>query len=159
MDKGTVAAELKRFDLSEALMEVALPFESTVFEGGRTLETEIPDGIHIKGDRAMLQQLAVILLSNALKYSDAGGLIRLTLAQKGHGAIITVYNTGSGIAPENLEKIFDRFYREDLSHSNEVAGNGLGLSIARTIVQAHNGRIYAESEYGKNATFTATLPG
>ena len=159
MDKGTVAAELKRFDLSEALMEVALPFESTVFEGGRTLETEIPDGIHIKGDRAMLQQLAVILLSNALKSSDAGGLIRLTLAQKGHGATITVYNTGSGIAPENLEKIFDRFYREDLSHSNEVAGNGLGLSIARTIVQAHNGRIYAESEYGKNATFTATLPG
>ncbi|MBR1821713.1 MAG: hypothetical protein IJ769_08835 [Clostridia bacterium] len=63
-----------------------------------------------------------------------------------------------GIAPENLEKIFDRFYREDLSHNSEVAGNGLGLAIARTIVQAHKGHIRAESEYGKSATFIVTLP-
>ena len=158
MDKGTVTAEMKRIDLSEALLEVVLPFESTVFEAGRTLETGIADGVWIKGDRAMLQQLVVILLSNALKYSNEGGLIRLTLAQKGHGAIITVYNTGSGIAPENLEKIFDRFYREDISHSHEVEGNGLGLSIAKTIVQLHNGRIHAESEYGKDAVFIVTLP-
>ncbi len=159
MDKGTVTAEMKRFDLSEALLEVVLPFESTVFEEGRTLETEIPDGVWIKGDKAMLQQLIVILLSNALKYSDEGGLIRLTLAQKGHGAVITAYNTGPGIAPENLERIFDRFYREDLSHSNAIVGNGLGLSIARTIAEAHGGRIHAESEHGKSATFVVALPG
>ena len=127
-------------------MGVALPFESTVFEAGRTLETEIPEGLFLRGDEAMLQQLAVILLSNALKYSDEGGLIRLSLAQKGRGATITVWNTGMGIAPENLEKIFDRFYREDLSHNSEVAGNGLGLAIARTIAQAHKGHIRAESE-------------
>lgn len=157
MDKGVLSAEMKRFNLSEALLEVALPFESNVFEESRTLEIEIPEGIWIKGDKAMLQQLIVILLSNALKYSNEGGLIRLSLAQKGHGVIITVYNTGSGIASENLEKIFERFYREDLSHSSEVTGNGLGLSIARTIVQAHNGRIHAESEYGKNATIIVTL--
>ena len=159
MDKGAVAADMKRFNLSEALLGVALPFESTVFEAGRTLETDVADGVWIKGDAAMLQQLAVILLSNALKYSDRGGLIRLSLAQRGHGAIITVYNTGKGIAPENLERIFDRFYREDPSHNSEVAGNGLGLAIAQTIAQAHNGRIHAESEYGKSATFTVALPG
>ncbi len=159
MDKGTVAAALVRFNLSDALLGVALPFESTVFEAGRTLETDIPEGIYLKGDEAMLQQLAVILLSNALKYSDPGGLIRLSLAARGRGAVITVYNTGQGIAPENLEKIFDRFYREDASHNSEVAGNGLGLSIARTIVQAHRGRIQAESVPGKSATFTVTLPG
>ena len=159
MDKGTVAAELKRMDLSQALLAVALPFESTVFEAGRTLETDIPEGIFIRGDEAMLQQLAVILLSNALKYSDAGGLIRLCLAQKGRGAVITVYNTGVGIAPENLERIFDRFYREDLSHNSDVAGNGLGLAIARTIVEAHRGHIHAESVPGKSATFIVTLPG
>ena len=159
MDKGTVAAEMKRFNLSDALMGVALPFESTVFEAGRTLETEIPEGLFLRGDEAMLQQLAVILLSNALKYSDEGGLIRLSLAQKGRGATITVYNTGPGIAPENLERIFDRFYREDLSHNSAVAGNGLGLAIARTIVEAHKGHIRAESEYGKSATFIVSLPG
>ena len=159
MDKGTVAAEMKRFNLSDALMGVALPFESTVFEAGRTLETDIPENVLIRGDEAMLQQLAVILLSNALKYSNEGGRIRLSLAQKGRGAVITVYNTGPGIAPENLERIFDRFYREDLSHSSEVAGNGLGLAIARNIAQAHKGHIRAESHFGRDATFIVTLPG
>jgi len=159
MDRGTVTAEMKRFDLSQALLAVALPFESTVFEAGRTLETDVPGGVMIRGDEAMLQQLAVILLSNALKYSGAGGLIRLSLAQRGRGAVITVYNTGPGIAPENLEKIFDRFYREDLSHSSAVAGNGLGLAIARNIVEAHKGHIRAESEQGSSATFIVTLPG
>ena len=159
MDKGAAAAEMKRFDLSQALLGVALPFESTVFEAGRTLETDIPEGVCVRGDETMLQQLAVILLSNALKYSDEGGRIRLSLAQKGRGAVITVFNTGRGIAPENLEKIFDRFYREDLSHNREVAGNGLGLAIARTIAQAHKGRIRAESHPGRDATFIVTLPG
>jgi len=158
MDKGAVTAQMARFDLSNALMEVALPFESTVFEAGRTLETDIPAGVFVKGDREMLQQLAVILLSNALKYSDDGGTIRLSLAQKGHGCRISVYNTGPGIAPENLERIFDRFYREDLSHNSEIAGNGLGLAIARNIVDAHKGKIHAESHYGKDATFVVTLP-
>ena len=159
MDRGTVTAEMKRFDLSQALLGVALPFESTVFEAGRTLETDVPEGVFIRGDEAMLQQLTVILLSNALKYSNEGGLIRLSLAQKGRGAVITVYNTGEGIAPENLEKIFDRFYREDLSHNSAVAGNGLGLAIARTIAEAHKGHIRAESEQGNSATFIVTLPG
>ena len=159
MDKGTVTAQIERFDLSNALLGVALPFESTVFEAGRTLETDIPEGVFVKGDREMLQQLAVILLSNALKYSNEGGTIRLSLSQKGHGCRFSVYNTGPGIAPENLEKIFDRFYREDLSHNSEIAGNGLGLAIARNIVDAHKGRIFAESEVGKSATFVVTLPG
>ena len=159
MDKGTVKAEMKRLDLSKALLGVALPFESTVFEAGRTLETDIPEGVFVRGDEAMLQQLAVILLSNALKYSNAGGTIRLMLSQKGRGATITVFNTGAGIAPENLEKIFDRFYREDLSHNSEAGGNGLGLAIARTIAEAHKGRIRAESHFGQDATFIVTLPG
>ena len=158
MDKGTVAAEMKRFNLSDALLAVALPFESTVFEAGRTLETEIPEGVFIKGDEGMLQQLAVILLSNALKYSDEDGTIRLSLAQKGRGVTMTVFNTGQGIAPEHLEKIFDRFYREDASHNREIAGNGLGLAIARNIVEAHRGRIHAESVPGKSATFIVHLP-
>ena len=158
MDRGTVTAQLKRMNLSEALMGVALPFESTVFEAGRILETDIPEGVWCKGDEAMLQQLAVILLSNALKYSREGGLIRLALAQKGRSAVITVYNTGEGIAPENLERIFDRFYRQDTSHNREIAGNGLGLAIARTIAEAHRGHIRAESVPGESATFTVTLP-
>ena len=159
MDKGSVTARFERFDLSRALLEVSLPFESTVFEAGKTLETDIPEDIAIRGDREMIQQLTVILLSNALKYSNEGGLIRLSLANKNRSVEISVYNTGTGIAPENLERIFDRFYREDLSHNSTIAGNGLGLAIARNIADAHKGRIWAESVYGENATFHVTLPG
>ena len=86
------------------------------------------------------------------------GIIRMALAQKGHGCRLSVYNTGPGISPENLERIFDRFYREDLSHNREINGNGLGLAIARKIVEAHKGRIWAESHYGKDAEFIVTLP-
>ena len=158
MDKGTVSARMERFDLSKALLGVALPFESTVFESGRTLETDIPEGVFIRGDSEMLQQLAVILLSNALKYSGEQGVIRMSLSQKGHGCRLSVYNTGPGISPENLERIFDRFYREDLSHNREINGNGLGLAIARKNVEAHKGKIWAESHYGKDAEFIVTLP-
>ena len=158
MDKGSLTARMDKFDLSQALMAVALPFESTVFEAGKTLKTDIPDGIFIRGDREMIQQLTVILLSNALKYSEEGGTIRLSLAARNRGCQISVYNTGMGIAPENLERIFDRFYREDLSHGGEITGNGLGLAIARNIVQAHKGRIWAESVYGQSATFVVQLP-
>ena len=158
MDRGTITAKMARIDLSKALLGVALPFESTVFEAGRTLETDIPDGVTVRGDADLLQQLAVILLSNALKYSDAHGLIRISLRQKGRGCQLTVYNTGPGIAPEHLEKIFDRFYREDASHSSAVAGNGLGLAIARNIVDVHKGHIRAESTPGRDAAFIVTLP-
>ena len=158
MDKGTVTAQMKRFDLSNALLSVALPFESTVFEAGKTLELDVPESLFIKGDEAMLQQLTVILLSNALKYSNPGGQIALRLAPKGKGCVITVFNTGEGIAPEKLEKIFDRFYRADDSHNSEIQGNGLGLAIARNIVEAHKGHIRADSVPGKSATFTVTLP-
>ena len=77
---------------------------------------------------------------------------------KGRNAVLTVYNTGEGIPADKLEKIFDRFYRGDASHNSEVAGNGLGLSIARTIVDAHKGKIHAESREGKDAAFIVTLP-
>ena len=158
MDKGTVSAQLKRMNLSQALLAVALPFESTVFEEGRTLEVDVPDGVWCRGDEAMLQQLAVILLSNALKYSNPGGEIRLSLEQKGRGCVITVFNTGEGIEPDKLTKIFDRFYRADASHNSRIAGNGLGLAIARTIVEAHKGRIRAQSQPGQSAAFIVTLP-
>ena len=159
MDKGAVTAELKRLDLSSAVLSVALPFESTVFEAGRTLEIDVPEGVFCKGDEAMLQQLTVILLSNALKYSDAGGRIALSLAARGRTCVLTVFNTGEGIAPDKLEKIFDRFYRADTSHNREIAGNGLGLAIARTIARAHRGDVRAESEPGRSATFVVNLPG
>ena len=141
MDQGRTKAELKNMDLSQALLEVALPFESTAFEQGKQYEIDIPDGISCTGDEAMLKQLAVILLGNAFQYADEHGKISISARANGSLKEIRVSNTGPGIKPEDRERIFDRFYRGDAAHSREKEGFGLGLSIAANIVSAHRGKI------------------
>ncbi|MBQ6961538.1 MAG: HAMP domain-containing histidine kinase [Clostridia bacterium] len=157
MEKGTVEAAHVQFDLSRALLEVALPFEPTVFEEGKSLEMDIPEGIEYTGDEEMIKQLAVILLSNAEKYSDEGGKIRVSLEAKGEKRILRVHNTGPAIPPEAQQRIFDRFYRVDSSHNRDVEGNGLGLAIAQSIVSAHRGKITVHSSQGDGTEFTVTL--
>ena len=155
MDKGSVEAVFRPFDLSQAVLQVALPFESTVFEAGKTMELDVPDGVMVKGDQDMIQQLVVILLSNAVKYSDDGGAIRVTLEAR--GPVLKVHNTGPAISPEVLPHIFDRFFRGDAAHNRETPGNGLGLAIAQNIMDAHKGKITAESSPEAGTTFTVTF--
>ncbi len=157
MEKGGADAEARPFDLSRALMEVALPFESAVYEAGKTIAFDVPEGVQYVGNEEMIKQLAVILLSNAQKYSDDGGSIRLSLEEKGDKRILRVHNTGPAIPPDAQEKIFDRFYRLDSSHNRAIEGNGLGLAIARSIVESHHGRIAVHSAPGEGTTFTVTL--
>ena len=156
MDRGAEAA-MGRFDLSRALLDVTLPFESTVYEAGKTMETDIPEGIGCAGNEDMVKQLAVILLSNALKYSDDGGRIEVSLKARGKQRELRVFNTGKAIAPADQEHIFDRFWRADPAHGRETGGHGLGLAIARTIVDAHRGKITVDSREGFGTAFTVTL--
>ena len=157
MDQGSVQAQMADFDLSKAVLSVALPFESTVYEAGKTMDTDVPDGIVCHGDAEMIRQLCVILLSNALKYSDEHGEIALTLRRQGRFCALSVRNSGEPIAPADRERIFDRFYRADTSRNREAGGSGLGLAIAKNIVEAHQGRIAVESSAGSGTTFTVTL--
>ena len=157
MDRGTSDRRMAETDLREAVLGVLLPFESTVFEAGRTLESDVQENVRVSGNQEMLQQLTVILLSNALKYSDERGTIRVTLERKNRGAELRVMNTGAGIAAADLERIFDRFYRTDASRNSETGGEGLGLAIAKSIVEIHHGRIRAESVPGESATFIVNL--
>ena len=158
MDKGGAeAAAMKTFDLSHALLDVTLPFESTVYEAGKTMDTDIPDGIDCTGNEEMIKQLTVILLSNALKYSDDGGRVEVSLKARGKLREIRVFNTGKAISPADQEHIFDRFWRADPAHVRETGGHGLGLAIARTIVDAHRGKISVDSREGTGTAFTVTL--
>jgi signal transduction histidine kinase len=105
----------------------------------------------------MIKQLVVILLSNALKYSDERGRIRVSLTARGKQREIRVFNTGVPIAPEDREKIFDRFWRADQAHSRETGGHGLGLAIALSIVEIHQVKISVESSDNTGTTFTVIL--
>ena len=154
MDNGTVKARFAPFDLSRALLSVALPFESTVFEAGKTLKIEVPENIMFTGDEAMIQQLAVILLDNALKYSDPKTEICLRAESGGFG----VHNFGTPIPKDDQQRIFDRFYRADSAHNRETGGNGLGLAIAASIAQAHRAKITVASDSVNGTTFWISPP-
>ena len=157
LDRNEAKAEMKRFDLGRAVLDVTLPFESTVYEAGKSLETDVPEGVDCTGDEEMIKQLIVILLSNALKYSDDGGRIEVSLRSRGKQRELRVFNTGSYISPEEQEHIFDRFWRADPAHGRDTGGHGLGLAIARTIAEAHRGRIAVDSREGVGTAFIVTL--
>lgn len=142
------------FDFSNAVENAVLPFEVVAFENGITLEMEIQKGITCIGDEKSLKQLFVILVDNAIKNSDKDAKITVKAYTERQNIIYKVRNTGIGIKKEDLQKIFQRFYRVDSSRARKTGGYGLGLSIAQTIAQKHGGTIKAESEYGKYAEFT-----
>lgn len=157
MDAGRQEMRCARFDLSRALMQAALPMESLAFEMGRTLRMEIPEGVNCTGDEALLVQMTVVLLSNALKYAGKGGVVTLSLCEKGRAKVIRVHNTGSYMPPEVCSRVFDRFYRAEDSRSRDDGGAGLGLSIAQSIARMHRGEIHAVSDREQGTAFIASV--
>jgi heavy metal sensor kinase len=117
-----------------------------------------PEPARVKGDPDRLKQVLLNLVTNALKYTPDGGEVILSLTAEGGYAFLRVSDTGVGIPKEDLPYIFERFYRVDKARARQIGGAGLGLSIAKWIVEAHHGRIWAESEVGKGSTFTVQLP-
>ena len=146
------------FNLSEALINVTLPFESIVFEAGKELHMEIEPDLMCVGDEARLQQVAIILLDNALKHAPIETTIQIKLHQVGVNYQLEVSNEGEGIPPQHLDKVFERFYRVDASRARDTGGYGLGLSIAKSIVEQHHGSISVKSQLNSLTTFTVTLP-
>ncbi|MBQ7841400.1 MAG: ATP-binding protein [Lachnospiraceae bacterium] len=112
----------------------------------------------ISVDAGRMQQVITNLVSNAVKYSDENGTIRITVENRENAAIIGIEDEGIGIDKEDLKLIFERFYRADKSRSRQTGGAGIGLTIANAIVKAHGGKISAESEVGHGSSFVVTLP-
>jgi two-component system phosphate regulon sensor histidine kinase PhoR len=106
----------------------------------------------------LLEQALVNLLDNAIKYSEPGREVRVTVGASNGDVTISVADRGSGIASEHLSRIFERFYRVDRARSRKMGGTGLGLAIVKHIVQAHHGRVTVESTLGVGSTFTVHLP-
>ena len=147
------------FPLSDVSEEMAAPFLAPAKSQGKELDIRIQPMLSCVGDEKAIRQLISILLDNALKYSPAGGKLSLRLEKQGRGILLTVTNTTSQPVDESrLPHLFDRFYRSDQSRSSETGGYGLGLSIARSIVLAHRGKIRAESADGQSLTIAVTLP-
>lgn len=122
------------------------------------VELQACDPTTLRGDRHRLKQLLLNLTDNAIKYNQPHGFVEMALRRLGNNVELAIANSGPGVAPENLPRVFDRFFRGDPAHSNSIEGCGLGLSIAQWIAQAHGGRIDFTSQPGKVTTVKVQLP-
>lgn len=150
-DNGQVKKSLEKMDLSTCVENAVLPFEAVFFERGLQLQTAIEPNVKVTGSTTHLKQVVDILLDNAQKYASAG-IVHVRLESRGRKCTLSVANPGTPIPQEDLENIFDRFYRVDKARSAD-GSFGLGLSIAKSIVEEHGGRIWAVSNRTGNCFF------
>jgi len=147
-----VSVEMTKNDLSDIVIGVALQMEPVVFEAGAVLEFDVTHNIDVWCDVTQIKQLVHILLDNAVKYCGEKGKIKLSLKESFDSVELKVTNTGAAIPNDEIEHIFERFYRSDKARSGR--GHGLGLSIAKTIVEKHGGEISALSSEHNGTVIT-----
>lgn len=161
MDEGTMKTGFAEFDISRTVKETAGSFKAVAETQNKTFLLEVEEGLKLYGEENSIQQLVSTLVDNALKYSAAGGRIKVSLTPYKKGVKLEVFNTtdmpADALTKENLNKLFDRFYRADSSRSRDTGGYGIGLSIAKSIVEVHHGKISARCENGNEVCFSATI--
>jgi heavy metal sensor kinase len=157
-EQGTVDVHLSEVDLENLLDELYEDSEVLAEQKNISVRLREKAPITIVGDRGRLRQLLLNLVDNAIKYTPEGGTVTLAVRRQNGSALLEVQDTGIGIPPGEIDKIFDRFYRVDKARSREQGGTGLGLSIAKWIAELHRGTISVTSEVNKGSTFTVTLP-
>jgi signal transduction histidine kinase len=157
-DTDAVNLHTKPVDFRALVGDVHEDLQRIAESRGIESQISLNGPVTITGDEGRLRQLLLILLDNALKYTDPGGKVTVSLARADRRARLTVADTGIGIPAADRPHIFERFYRVDRAREHESGGTGLGLAIAKWIVQAHNGEIKVESELGRGTTFQIELP-
>jgi two-component system phosphate regulon sensor histidine kinase PhoR len=157
IESGQVVLARETIHIDALVRRAVERLEAQASRSGLTVTVDVPKDLpQPRGDEHRLEQVLVNLLHNAIKFTPAGGRIRV-FASCADGAVkVSVQDTGVGIAEDDLDRIFERFYKSDKSRSG--TGTGLGLAIARHIVELHGGRIWAVSTEGKGATLSFTLP-
>lgn len=157
LDEEKPPLTLTEFNISEAVQETAESFRDFAAANHRALELEVAGELTYYGDEYAIRKLVSILMDNAVKYSDEGGRIRLTLEKAKKGIILRAFNTCPEMDIAETDKLFDRFYRVDKSRSKQSGGFGIGLSVARGIAEAHGGSIRADCPYPHSIEFTVIL--
>lgn len=156
-DSGADSVAFSDVDLATLAREVSVQYRRAV--GQRELDLDIPEtDAVVRGHAPSLRRLLVILLDNAVRHTADDSSIRVAIRNEGEDLILSVEDTGEGIPPDEMDRVFDRFYRVDSSRNRSKGGFGLGLSIAKWIAEAHGGSITATSELAKGSTFSVVLP-
>ena len=159
IEERQVVHRWQAVQLLDTVNRAVVMFQAQAEEQGLELVTELPAELPVvRGDPDMLAQVLINLLDNAIKFTPAGGRIIVRASANEENVRVDVEDTGIGIPPENLPRIFERFYRVEKSRSRELGGIGVGLAIVKHIIRAHGGKTGVESVVGKGSKFTFTLP-
>lgn len=157
LDEGAAQFQQEPVALQELVTDVAQRLQPLAQQKQIALRSTVQP-VTVIGIRQVLQELIYNLCENAIKYNKPQGTVQITLAAEANQAVLTVADTGIGIAAEDQSRVFERFYRVDKSHSRTIGGTGLGLSIVKHGVQLHGGEIHLESQVGQGTTITVRLP-
>ena len=158
LESGSTSLELTPISIEGATRHAAALLEQKAHDKGITIDWSlVKEAPQVLADRGRLEQVLINLLDNAIKYNPEKGSITVSAADAGNMVKIAVTDSGLGIPPKDLPRIFERFYRVDTARSREQGGTGLGLSIVKHIVQLHGGAVSVESTHGKGTTFIFTL--
>jgi two-component system, OmpR family, phosphate regulon sensor histidine kinase PhoR len=157
IESGRVPLNLISVDPKEIIKSAIGRMKMQADRAKIQVEVELPnENLTIRADPQKIEQVLINLIHNAIKFTSPGGKITVRVEENEHQVIFSVKDTGVGIAPEDINRVFERFYKADRARSTK--GTGLGLSIARHLVEAHKGKIWAESELGKGSRFFFSLP-
>lgn len=154
LENGKTETACEEVDLTELVAECVLSFEDALDKKGIGLECDLGE-VSTVTNPAYIEIVCNNLVSNAVKFTERGGKITVTLAARGEGAQLTVSDTGCGFGEETGKHIFDKFYQGDTSHAQE--GNGLGLALVKKVIESMGGEISVKSEFGKGSTFTVVI--
>ncbi len=159
MEEGKSIQKIESLDLGEILQRTVELMRLSAEEKGIAMKCEIEEELPLfNGDRGGIEVIFVNLLSNAIKYTPKGGNVNAALKRAGKDVQFKVVDSGIGIPPEDIDRIFEKFYRIKTEQTRSISGSGLGLSIVKGIVDAHNGSIHVESKLGEGTTFLVSLP-
>jgi len=146
------------FELAPVIQQAVQEMEAEAQRAHVSLTAELTPDLHLLANRDQILQVALNLISNAIRYNKPQGSVTVRTYAEGHTAVLEVADTGIGIPSEALPRIFERFYRVDKTRSRADGGTGLGLSIVKHIVEAHGGQVEVESEYRVGSVFRVRLP-
>jgi signal transduction histidine kinase len=155
-ETGTMALKREPTRLLELVRQTVDLYEDAAEDRGIAIETHVPDDLVVPLDRTRIRQVLANLLDNAIKYTPVGGRVEISARSEGLDAVVSVRDTGIGITPDELPRVWERLYRGDRSRTTR--GLGLGLSLVKAIVEAHGGRVAVESTPGGGSRFDVRLP-
>jgi signal transduction histidine kinase len=159
VEAGQVELEVAPFSLREALDRGVVMIRERAMKGGVDVQLELDPAVDVvEGDERRIRQVVFNLLSNAVKFTPEGGRVDISAAKQNGKVVVSVADTGPGIAPDDQARIFEEFQQAKATNGERPEGTGLGLALSRSLVELHGGRIWVESAPGKGSTFSFTIP-